>query len=353
MQAEKDCHALSENTFKPVVTFVVPCYNSAGYMRKCIDSILVAGSDIELIIVDDGSSDETYDIANSYAKNYPDIVRVIHQENGGHGAAVNTGLNCARGLYFKVVDSDDWLDECALLKVLDYVRSQANTTSATDLVISNYVYDKVELGEQKSMNYRGIMPREKQIRWEGCAHFPPTKYILMHSVMYRTQLLKDISLRLPSHCFYVDNIFVYVPLAHVKSLYYIDVDLYHYFIGRVDQSVNEETMISRLDQQLRITKKMIDSVNLCEVHPGCLRTYMYNYLSMMMCICTVFLRMKHTAESDVQLKDIWNYLKRADARTYWRVRTNVVNMGTNIPGEVGRKLGLSGYRLAQRIFKFN
>ena len=127
----------------------------------------------------------------------------------------------------------------------------------------------------------------------------------MHSAIYRTQLLRDIKLELPKHTFYVDNIFVYVPLPYVKTMYYINTDMYMYFIGREDQSVNEEVMKSRIDQQLKITKIMIDATDLSELDKlPKLKRYMLNYLSMMMCICTVFLRMIDTKESDEKRKEI-------------------------------------------------
>ena len=94
-----------------VLSITVPCYNSQEYMRKCIESLLSGGDEVEILVVDDGSSDRTLEIAQEYEKNYPGIVRAIHQENKGHGGAVNTGLAHATGLNFKVVDSDDWLNE--------------------------------------------------------------------------------------------------------------------------------------------------------------------------------------------------------------------------------------------------
>ena len=92
-----------------LLSFAIPCYNSKDYMEHCIESILPGGDDVEIIIVDDGSKDETAAIADRYAAEYPDIVKAVHQENGGHGEAVNTGLKNATGKYFKVVDSDDWV----------------------------------------------------------------------------------------------------------------------------------------------------------------------------------------------------------------------------------------------------
>ena len=90
---------------------------------------------------------------------------------------------------------------------------------------------------------------------------PIGKYILMHSVIYRTELLRECKLELPKHTFYVDNIFVYKPLPYVKTMYYMDVNFYRYFIGRNDQSVNEEVMIRRIDQQLLVNRLMIDIIS--------------------------------------------------------------------------------------------
>ena len=96
-----------------LLTFAIPCYNSQEYMGKCIESLLPGGDEVEILIIDDGSTDLTADIADKYEEKYPGIVRAIHQENGGHGEAVNTGIRNASGLYFKVVDSDDWVDKDA------------------------------------------------------------------------------------------------------------------------------------------------------------------------------------------------------------------------------------------------
>ena len=104
-----------------LLTFTIPCYNSEAYMEKCIESILPGGEDVEIIIVNDGSKDRTAEIADAYAAKYPTIVRAIHQENGGHGEAVNTGIRNATGLYFKVVDSDDWIDQDAYMQIFDNV----------------------------------------------------------------------------------------------------------------------------------------------------------------------------------------------------------------------------------------
>ncbi len=342
------------------ISFAIPCYNSAEYMDKCIESLLACGGqagldDIEIIIVDDGSAkDNTAEKADAWQERHPGVIKAVHQENGGHGQAVNTGLANATGLYFKVVDSDDWLDRRDMEDVMAYVRSQVGRDNPTDLVVANYVYEKVHENTRTVMHYRNVFPEGREFTWSEVGHFGPSQYLLMHSVVYRTEMLRGMGLQLPKHTFYVDNIFVYVPLPQVKTIYYLDVDMYRYFIGREDQSVNESVMMSRIDQQLRVTRIMIDAVAL----PGGvaekrLERYMENYLSMMMCICSIFLRMIGTDEAEDEREAIWTYLKEHNPDVYRRVRRSVLNMGTNLPTKAGRAIGITGYHVAQRIFKFN
>ncbi len=346
------------------ISFAVPCYNSADYMEKCVESLLPCGDDIEIILVDDGSTkDDTPAICDRLVEQHPGIVRAIHKENGGHGSGVNAGLAAAEGLYYKVVDSDDWLDKEAMDTIMPYLREQkalveqaqqqGASATATDLVIVNYVYEKVYEGTHTTIRYTNVFPTDKEFTWSQVGRFNPSQYLLMHSVIYRTQMLRDMDLKLPEHCFYVDNIFVYVPLPHVKTMRYFDVDMYRYFIGREDQSVNEKVMLSRIDQQIRITKVMIDSVDVMAIENKRLRNYLKNYLSMMMCICSVFLRMEKTEENEAKRADIWAYLRAKDESLYHDVRHSVLNLATNIPSDVGRMVGITGYHIAQKIFKFN
>jgi glycosyltransferase involved in cell wall biosynthesis len=337
-----------------LITFAVPCYNSADYMAHCVETLLTAGDEAEIILVDDGSVDRTAEIADQFAADYPNIVRVIHQPNGGHGEGVNQGIRNAAGLYYKVVDSDDWLDTDCLKRVMAQLREFAQT-EPVDLVICNYVYEHVEDNTQNIVCYKHIFPENKVFTWEDMGHWSPSQYLLMHSVIYRTQLLRDCGLELPKHTFYVDNIFVYQPLPHVKSIYYMNEDLYRYFIGRSDQSVNESVMIRRVDQQLRVTRIMIDRVELQGLkteHPKLFR-YMNRYLAMMMTISSIFLLLSETPENLEKKEELWNYLKKKDHRLYRRMKYRSISAVSNLPGYQGRKLSVKLYKLAQKIYKFN
>ncbi len=130
-----------------LITFTVPCYNSAAYMSHCVETLLPAGEEAEIILVDDGSKDDTGRIADEFAEKYPDIVRVIHQENGGHGEGVNQGIRNARGVYFKVVDSDDWLDTDALARYSDIIDlSIGDTDFITDDAIIDTAFREAKAG---------------------------------------------------------------------------------------------------------------------------------------------------------------------------------------------------------------
>ncbi|RKI65030.1 glycosyltransferase family 2 protein [bacterium 1xD42-67] len=339
-----------------LITFAVPCYNSAAYMEHCVDTLLQGGDDIEIILVDDGSTkDDTPAICDRYAEQYPDIVRAIHQENGGHGEGVNQGIRNARGIYYKVVDSDDWVDVPALCQVLDKLRQFVRDEKLVDMMIANYVYEHVEDGTQRVMDYRNVFPVGRVFGWKHIGRFKTSQYLLMHSVIYRTQLLRDCGLELPKHTFYVDNIFVYEPLPYVRNMYYMDVDLYRYFIGRADQSVNESVMLGRVDQQLRVNYHLIDAHDLRQVAGKSkeLAKYMYRYLTIMMTISSIFLTMDGSPEALGKRTQLWEYLRTVDAGLYGRMRYLSLAGATDMPTLPGRKLSVAIYRLARKIYKFN
>ena len=336
-----------------LLSITVPCYNSEKYMRKCIDSLLPGGEDVEILIVDDGSTDATAAIADEYAEKYPAIVKAIHKENGGHGSAVNTGIENAAGLYFKVVDSDDWVNEEAYVQVLDTLRRFVYGGETLDMLVTNFVYEKEGARRKKVMKYHTAFPKDKVFGWNDVKFFMTGQYILMHSVIYRTGLLLQCGLELPKHTFYVDNIFVYQPLPHVKHIYYLDVNFYRYYIGRQDQSVNEEVMIGRIDQQIRVTKLMLGYYDAMKISSRKLRHYMIQYLEIMMTICSVLAIKSGTEENLEKKKELWQYLKKQNLPLYLRLRMGFLGQGCNLPGKGGRELLILGYKITQKFYGFN
>ena len=336
-----------------LLTVAIPCYNSQAYMRKAIDCVLKGGEDVEILVVDDGSGDDTAGIADEYASRFPDTVRAIHQENGGHGEAVNTGIREAKGLYFKVLDSDDWFNDEAFSMVLDKLRELVGGTEVLDMMICNFVYEKEEKKHKKVMTYKTALPVGRIFTWSDVRYFLPGQYILMHSVIYRTKMLRECGMVLPKHTFYVDNIFVFEPLPFVKNMYYMDVNLYRYYIGRTDQSVNEEIMIDRIDQQLKVNRIMIDYMAGVKGINGKAYRYMLNYLDIIMTISSILLIKEGSAKSLEKKRKLWEYLKKKDNKDYIRLRFGLLGSQMNIPGKGGRKISVAEYKIAQRLVGFN
>ena len=341
-----------------LLTIAVPCYNSQDYMENCVSSLAVGGDEVEVLVVDDGSGDRTAEIADELEAKYPGIVRAIHQPNKGHGGAVNTGIENASGLYFKVVDSDDKVKASAFKTILDKLRENKDAEEKIDLLISNFVYDKEGQAHKKVMEYRKVLPVNRMFGWDEARRFRKGQYILMHSVIYRTELLRECGLRLPEHCFYVDNIYVFNPMPSVKNLYYLDVNFYYYFIGRDDQSVNEEVMIGRLDQQARVNRIMFDffSDGTAEGRiekKSQLYKYMYNYLEIITTVTSVLAIISNDPEKIAIKDDLWEYLSEKDHELYLKLRRGIFGTAVHLPGRIGKKVVTTGYGIARNIFGFN
>ncbi len=337
-----------------ILTIAIPCYNSSEYMKKAIDHAVVGGEDVEVLVIDDGSKDSTYEVALEYKKRFPGIVRAIHQENKGHGGAVNTGIREAQGIYFKVCDSDDWLDYDAYMKALEILRTVIGGPVTLDAMICNYVYDKVGAKKKRIMRYEGSFPENRIFRWEEIKKpLNSHRYVLMHSLIYRTALLRECGLELPEHTFYVDNLVAFTPMMYVKTLYYLDEPLYRYYIGREDQSVNEAVMKSRIDQQILVTKMMIDSYRADLVKNINQSDFLTHYLGIIMTVTSVLLIRINTPEALEKKKDIWEYLKKKDLIMYLRIRHSMLGRAVNLPGKAGREVAVGGYRLSQKFYGFN
>ena len=341
-----------------IITFGIPCYNSAAYMDTCVQSILDGSDgaqDIEIVIVDDGSfKDNTAAKADEWAEKYPEVIKAVHQENGGHGTAVLTGLSNATGTFYKVVDSDDWLDADALSALLQKIRETEAAHADVDLFIANYVYEHSVDNTQHVVDYTRVLPEGRVFGWHEIGHFNITQNLLMHALCYRTSVLREEGVPLPAHTFYVDNIYAWVPLPRCKRMFYLNEDLYRYFIGREDQSVNEKVMASRIDQQVLITRIMMESYHIYDdVRIPQLRSYMINYFVIMMSICSVFSRLSERPDAMDELERLWSDLHAYDRRMWRRCRLGIMGQATNLPGRLGKSITLALYHLANKFVKFN
>lgn len=335
-----------------LLSVVVPCYNSEQYMRKSIDSLLIGDDRIEIIIVNDGSSDNTAQIADAYQVDYPNQIRVIHKENGGHGSAVNVGIEAATGWYFKVLDSDDWFDEDALREVLSILAKNSHKPEPLDLLICNYVYEKVGVKHKKTMNYRKQLPIDLTFSWRE-VELPLGTYLMMHSLIHRTEILQKHHPRLPEHTFYVDSLFVFKSLPYTEQIMYHDVNLYRYYIGRDDQSVNEKVMIQRIDQQLRVNQAMIAYYASFEDKRSAMGNLMYHHLEIVSVISLIMIRISDTEESNAKGQQLLRDFEAQDEFTYQRFKRSFMGFWLVKENVISRRFVILFYRIAQKIFGFN
>ena len=343
---------------KKTISFGIPCYNSAEYMDHCIESILEGSNyadDVQIVIVDDGSfKDDTPAKADEWQNRYPNLIKAVHQPNGGHGTAGMTAIANADGVYFKNVDSDDWVDAQALQALLEKLRRFIDLDDRIDLVITNYVYEHVEDGTHHTVKYRHVLPVGKVFTWNQIGHFRKDQYLLMHALTYRVDVLRSCGMQLPPHTFYVDNVYAYVPFPACRAMYYLDVDLYRYFIGREDQSVNEKVLTSRVDHYWRVARMMMRSYHVFdEVEQPKLQQYMMGYFTIIMAICSVFSKLSDREDAIEQLDALWAELEAYDKRMYDVARKGLIGRATNLPGGLGKKITINAYRLAQKVVKFN
>ena len=339
------------------ITFTIPCYNSQDYMRHCIDNLVAAGEDVEVIIVNDGSKDNTGKIADEYQKKYPTIVKAIQKENGGHGSGVMAGIRNAEGMFFKVVDSDDWIETKDVLDMLELIKKHEAENANVDLYITNYVYEHAADNSQYVMHYRKCLPPEQIFAWEEMKRVKLETVFLMHSLMYRTSKLRESKMELPNHTFYVDDIYAYQPLPFMKKIFYHDIDLYHYFIGRADQSVNYGTMCKRYEQQMRVFKIMFTAYKYDEIikQPKHLKKYMFKWL-MTICGITIMTIVGTKEDKKTRWKVFHEYfdeLKELDRKLYNKIRhRSLACFAFNLPGYSLKSFASkNGYKVFQKRLK--
>ncbi len=334
-----------------LLTVAVPCYNSQDYMANCIESLLRGGERVEIIVIDDGSKDDTGRIADEYAAKYPTIVKAIHQENGGHGEGINQGLLNATGLYYKTVDSDDVLSD-DFPKVLDTLES-LEKDGGVDLFITNYFYVHEDGVRDRSIRFSNALPENRIFTWDETKSFRVDQILMIHTVTFRTELLRRVGLEMPKHLFYEDNFFVFGNLVHVDRMYYMNCDLYRYTIGRAGQSVQEDVMTRRYQHQLRSTELCFLSCHLDAIPEKRKKKYLKHELFIMFGISVVYARLNKSAEADENLRKMWETCQAHDPKWAKYFRKETPLRLAHMPGRAGQTLVKGVYKVSHVIIRFN
>lgn len=323
-------------------------------MKNCIESLLGYSEQVEIIIVNDGSTDRTGTIANAYHKQYPDMVTVIHKRNGGHGSGIMAGLEIAKGYFFKVVDSDDWLDKHTLpqyLETLEMLKKRGDV----QLVVNDYIYEYSGDHQPDPIIYDNVFQKNKVQTFEESKSFSLNQYLTIHSCTYQTKILRECDLNLPNHTFYEDNLYIYKPLPYVQKLYYMNEVLYHYFIGRPGQSMEEDNMKRRCDHQILVSKLIFSAYDIRGIRKERpkLAHIMLRENILMLTAATVFARLNRDKESEQKVQQMWKDLEEIDLFTTRFIKYCSMAFWVTRPGKLGRSFAIFNYKAAHKVLKFN
>lgn len=254
-----------------------------------------------------------------------------------------------------MVDSDDWVDKGALSTVLDGLE-RLEAQGGADMCVSNYVYEYEDGRKSKRIRYANIFPDSGQIvSWSQTKRFSLKQYLTLHSVIFRTEILKKQNYKLPKHISYEDNLFIYVPLPEIKRICYLDADLYRYLIGREGQSVSESQLIKKAGNQRIVTEKIFelyDVYKIKEENPK-LGAFMLHELWLMMSLGTLFTRLGNSDECDKDMLEMWQRCEQLYPKTVRKLKYNKLLVFLCIPGRFGRNLSIMFYRIAHKIVSFN
>ena len=217
-----------------ILTVTIPSYNVEAYLEECLESFVnseVMG-DIEVLIVNDGSSDDTAKIAQRYVDKYENTFRLINKKNGGHGSTINTGVREAKGKYFKVVDGDDWVDTRSFIRLVEILKE-----SDADIVASNYTW----------INHTTRLPEKRQ-------EYPFEK--IEYNKLYKFEDIVKANEQIDEHTFYVDVEFIAFPIPYVRTVYFIEDPVYQYRLGLPGQSMSIQKMQKNLKNHLRVLMRL-------------------------------------------------------------------------------------------------
>jgi glycosyltransferase involved in cell wall biosynthesis len=236
-----------------VLSIAVPCYNEEKYIAQCLASLAderFAGK-LEVIVVNDGSADASPAIARQYAEAFPSIFRVIDRLNGGHGAAVNTGLSESAGKYFRVIDGDDWADTEALVSFIAALESLD-----ADIVIDRRVDEAGGISKVRPLPF--LVRHNAAMPFEAVCSPDTAPYMTMHTATARTSLVRRHDIRLMERAYYVDYEYSLKIAAFAETAAVVDVCVYHYRLGGQNQSVAPLSYVKNYDHHARVVRKALN-----------------------------------------------------------------------------------------------
>ncbi|MDO5330647.1 MAG: glycosyltransferase family 2 protein [Bacillota bacterium] len=338
---------------RKLLSFCIPSYNSESFLHYALDSLIPGGEEIEVLIIDDGSKDKTLEVAKSYEERYPHIFKAIHQENAGHGGAINHALKLATGIYFKVLDSDDWVDEEALKKLLEFIRV---TPEGPDLIVTDYTYWSLHDHPFDTICYKEFFSKHGvAIPFSGVSKFTIQDYCTLHSATFRLDVIKRANITLPEHCSYEDNYFVYGPLCVAKNICYLPFSFYQYQIGRSGQSMEAATLLRKYRDFLTVGKLTFDYLDITKLKKTDKARYrlIKHHLNFAWMAATAFPMAIGTKQGREDKKRFLEECKKSNKRQYKLLNRRFLIRLVNLPGRLGTFFARSGIKVAGNIVDFS
>jgi len=313
-----------------ILTIVVPTYNTEKYLPRCLSSLLFdkkTNEKIELIVVNDGSKDSSLEIARFYEAKYPNTVSVIDKENGGHGSTINAGLKVASGKYFRVVDSDDWVN---IDDFPDYVNALEKEDA--DMIITDYSREEVASGVSISSTFIDLI--EINVLYDVNSFDFSTlkdKRFGMANITYKTKILNEANLYLDEKMFYVDMEYIILPAPYIKTFKYLDFDIYRYFLGRAEQSVSTKSYVKNSAHHEKMMRRVIDFYSGLSDEEK-IKKYIGKIISSLLeTHYFVFCKWGETAEMRENIREFDSYLKSTAIDLYKKTNSGYImaNRKTN------------------------
>ena len=237
-----------------ILSIVVPTYNMENFLRRCLDSFCVEEilDVLEILVVNDGSTDSSLNIANEYARKYSKTFRVIDKTNGNYGSCVNKGLSICSGKYFRIVDADDWVDRDALQSFLSYL-----SLLDDDLVVTGYT-----LAYQDGRKPINVISKNIKFEYAYSLNNMPfdssfKSSLVMHSMTFKTEILRKANLFMQEGISYTDTEYCFYPLESVETMRFLPIFLYQYYIGREGQTVSSASRLKSLNSMFLISERML------------------------------------------------------------------------------------------------
>lgn len=263
---------------KKTLTIVIPTYNMEELLEKDLASLIVREElmdALEVLVVNDGSKDSSLDIGKSYQNKYPQTFRVIDKPNGNYGSCINRGLKESTGRYIKIMDADDRYEKNGFERLIEFLQSSDYDLVLTDVIVDFTVRNKSKKLDLDLPKQRGLSFAE----FENCRNL---NKISMHAIAYKTSILKNINYIQTEGISYTDQEWLYLPMASVNSVFYLNTPVYHYYIGREGQTMNRKTILKSVSQREKILFRMLEQYNdIAKDQTDSHRNYLYSRLLFM------------------------------------------------------------------------